>query len=73
MENMEDIVATVCVETRRAAVRSTDWLDESIWSDACVTVRASQAIIIEGSQVSLRVTRNESILRGHDLPLPCAL
>jgi hypothetical protein len=27
----------------------------------------------EGSQDSLRVTRNDSVLRGHDLPLPCAL
>jgi hypothetical protein len=30
MENMKDIVATQCVETRRVAVRSTVWLDDLV-------------------------------------------
>ena len=41
------------------------------WGDACATLRARGDI--EGSQDSLRVTRDDSVLRGHDLPLPCAL
>ena len=70
MENMEDIVATLSVETRRVAVRSTARLDEDIG----VTRNApGQRAIIEGLQDSLRVTRNGSVLRGHDLPLSCAL
>ena len=70
MENMEDIVATLSVETRRVAVLSTARLDEDIG----VTRNApGQRAIIEGLQDSLRVTRNGSVLRGHDLPLPCAL
>jgi len=31
MEDMEGIIATQRVETRRVAVRSTDWLDD--WRD----------------------------------------
>ena len=71
MENMEDILATLSVETRRVAVRCTAWLDEGIG----VTLRNApgQQPTIEGSQDSLWVTRNGSVLRGHDLPLSCAL
>src|SRR5438874_13708583 len=70
VENMEDIVATLSVETRRVAVRSTARLDEDIG----VTRNApGRQAIIEGSQDGLRVTRNDRILRGNDLSLPCSL
>jgi len=40
---------------------------------AMVAIARELCDIIEGSQDSLRVTRDASVLRGHDLPLPCAL
>ena len=46
MENMEDIVAIRRVETRRVAVRSTDWLD----------VTGSKHQISEGLKRTLRPT-----------------
>ena len=44
---MEDIVATLRVETRRVAVRSTDWLDG--WR--CVMLSPFQTVISHAAEI----------------------
>jgi hypothetical protein len=67
VENSEDILATLCVETRRVAVRSTDWLGAltaMLWKVVSYLTLIGEAImlVLAIRLVLIRRTRTFTLL-----------